>query len=149
VYKKLMLELAREIQGYLEEEARGALESGWAEMRLVEGAIGPTLHLEPVKLESAPIEIYFDSDQLVVCSPGRNGLVCEFFSEEPGGMKDRVQAIVAAVVSGSYSERLRERSTEMVAEWPGPNGTEQAKRSPLGALAPSGGGWRTVTYEPY
>src|ERR1700750_628985 len=105
-----MPELEHEIQEILEEEARDALAAGWAEGRAVESEIGLTLHLEPKKLKAAPLEIPFDSDELLVCSPGRNDMICEFFSEEPEEIKVDVRALTAAVVSGRDFERKREGS---------------------------------------
>jgi hypothetical protein len=143
-----MLELAREIQEMIEVEAHSALTSGWADLTVIENEVGTSLHLEPVKLSSAPLEIYFDSSELVVCTPGRKGLSCEFFSDNPDEIKERVQALVAAVVAGSYKERLRRGSSELMADWPGPDGGEKATREPL--IPASGvGPWTTVTYEPY
>lgn len=144
-----MLELAREIQGLMEDEARGALEAGWAELTVSEVDIGPSLHLEPVRLECAPLEIFFDSAQLVICSPGRKGMSCEFFSEVPGGVKDRVLALAAAVVAGEYEERMRKGSSELVANWPGPAGKEEAVREALVASGYGGGSWTTISYEAY
>jgi hypothetical protein len=143
-----MLELAREIQELIEVEAQSALTSGWADLTVVENDVGTSLHLEPVKLSSAPLEIYFDSAELVVCSPGRKGLSCEFFSEDPEEIKERVRTLATAVVSGSYSERLRRGSSELLAEWPGLTGTEEAMRE---ALIPSSGTgpWMTIAYEAY
>jgi hypothetical protein len=143
-----MLELAREIQEMIEVEAEAALTSGWADLTVVENDVGTSLHLEPVKLSSAPLEIYFDSVELVVCSPGRKGLSCEFFSDDPGEIKARVGALVAAVVAGTYKERLRRGSSELLADWPGPSEPEEARRE---ALIPSGGfgPWTTVSYDPY
>src|SRR4051795_10926621 len=105
--------LAIEIKEILEEEAREALAAGWAEVREEEAEIGLTLYLEPMKLAAAPLEVYFDSDQLVVCSPGRKDMVCEFFSEDPEEIKRQVRALAQAVVSGSYCERIKEGTTEM------------------------------------
>jgi hypothetical protein len=144
-----MLELAREIQELMEEEAHSALQAGWAELTVAEVDIGPSLHLEPVKLSCAPLEIYFDSAQLVICSPGRKGMSCEFFSEEPGGVKDQVQALAAAVVAGKYEERLRKGSSELVATWPGPTGREESVREALVTTGLGGGSWTTISYEPY
>lgn len=144
-----MLPLAREVQEILEEEARVALDSGWAELRLEEGDAGPSLHLEPIKLESAPLELYFDSSELIVCSPGRNGIVVEFFTEDPGEISERAQALIAAVVAGSYAERVSDDSGEIVAEWPGPEGQEHARRSALGTAMGRPKSWRSVSYQPY
>ena len=144
-----MLELAREIQELIEVEAQGALEAGWAELTVAEVDIGPSLHLEPVRLECSPLEIYFDSAQLVICSPGRKGMSCEFFSEVPGGVKDRVQALAAAVVTGKYEERMRKGSSELVANWPGPSGKEEAVREALVTTGMGSDIWTTVSYEPY
>jgi hypothetical protein len=149
MYKAAMLELAREVLGILEEEARSVVDSGWAEVRLEEGDLGETLHLEPMKLEAAPIELYFDSDELIVCTVGRNGMIVEFFSEDPDEIKRRVRTLVTAVMAGTYSERTASGTTEMLAEWPGPDGTEEARRAGIeNPLAPPRG-WRTVSYEPY
>jgi len=144
-----MTELTGEIQEILEIEAQEALAAGWAEVRVEEAEIGLTLYLEPMKLSAAPLEVYFDSDELLVCSPGRNDMVCEFFSEDPEEIKRQVGALTGAVVSGSYVERLQEGTTEIVAEWPGPEGTQQATRSLLAMRRPDNDGWRTVAYEPY
>jgi len=141
--------LADEIKEILGTEAREALAAGWAEVREEEARIGLTLYLEPMKLAAAPLEIYFDSDLLLVCSPGRKDMVCEFFSEDPEEIKRQVRALTQAVVSGSYAERVQEGTTEIVAEWPGPDGRQEATRSLL-AMKPRGGnGWRDVRYAPY
>jgi hypothetical protein len=142
-------ELSTEIQEILEAEAQEALAAGWAEVRVEEAEIGLTLYLEPMKLAAAPLEVYFDSDQLLVCSPGRNDMVCEFFSEDCEEIKLQVRALAQAVVGGSYCERIKEGTTEMVAEWPGPDGTQRATRSLLSMKTPGAERWRTVSYEPY
>jgi hypothetical protein len=147
--RSAVTELTVEVKEILETEARKALATGWAEVRVDEAEIGLTLHLEPMKLQAAPLEVYFDSDQLLVCSPGRNDMVCEFFSEDVEEIKRQVRALTLAVVSGSYVERLQEGTTEIVAEWPGPAGTQQATRSLLAMRRPDDDGWRTVAYEPY
>lgn len=144
-----MLQLAREVQEILEEKARSAIDAGWAELRIEEGDLGPSLHLEPIKLEAAPLEIYFDSEELVMCSPGRHGVVAEFFAEDPGEITERVRALVTAVVSGRYTERISDGGGEIVAEWPGPDGMEQAKRSAIGGKPEQPKSWRAVNYEPY
>jgi hypothetical protein len=141
--------LVVEIRGILEEEAREALAAGWAEVREEEAEIGLTLYLEPMKLAAAPLEVYFDSDQLLVCSPGRKDMVCEFFSEDPEEIKRQVRALTRAVVTGAYSERVQEGTTEIVAEWPGPEGRQQAKRSLLALRRPGNDGWRAIEYETY
>jgi|SRR5215218_199845 len=141
--------LAAEIREILETEAREALAAGWAEVREDEAEIGLTFYLEPMKLAAAPLEIYFDSDLLLVCSPGRKDMVCEFFSEDPEEIKRQVRALTLAVVGGSYSERMQEGTTEIVAEWPGPDGREQATRSLLAMRSRGDAAWRTVSYEPY
>ena len=141
--------LAIEIKEILEGEAREALAAGWAEVREEEAEIGLTLFLEPMKFEAAPLEVYFDSDQLLVCAPGRNDMVCEFFSEDPEEIKRQVRALTAAVVSGSYGERVQDGTTEIVAKWPGPDGQQEATRSLLAIKRPGNDGWRDVTYEPY
>lgn len=149
VYKQLMLQLARDVQAILEEEGRSALQSGWAELRLEEGDVGPSLHLEPLKLEAAPLELYFDSSELIVCSPGRNGIVVEFFSEDPGDIRERARALIAAVAAGRYRERMSDDEGEIVAEWPGLEGPEQARRSAIGGSPSDPQAWRSVDYEPY
>jgi hypothetical protein len=141
--------LAVEIKAILEVEAREALAAGWAEVREEEAEIGLTLFLEPMKMDAAPLEVYFDSDQLLVCSPGRKDMVCEFFSEDPEEIKRQVRALTAAVVGGSYSERVQEGTTEIVAGWPGPDGRQEATRSLLAIKRPGNDGWRDVDYQPY
>lgn len=141
--------LADEIKEILEAEARDALAAGWAEIREEDAEIGVTLYLEPMKIEAAPLEVYFDSDQLLVCSPGRKDMVCEFFSEDPEEIKRQVQALTNAVVNGSYSERVQEGTTEIVAEWPGPDGRQEATRSLLAMKLPGDNSWRDVEYEAY
>jgi hypothetical protein len=142
-----MLQLARELLELFEEEARQPMESGWAELRLEEDEIGPTIYLEPVKLKAAPLEVYLDSAQLLICSPGRNGMVVEFFSDDPEEIKDQVRALAAAAVAGRYSERLSEGGAVTMAQWPGPAGPQRATRSGIGWPRPDS--WRTVSYEPY
>ena len=144
-----MSDLVRETHDLLAEEAHRAVEAGWAEVWEDEGVIGPAFHLEPVKINAAPLELYFDSDLLVVCYPGRNSMVVEFFSEDPEEIKRQVRALAAAVVNGTYSERLKEGATESEAEWPGPEGTERAKRKLLQVPGIEHNRWRTVEYEPY
>lgn len=144
-----MLELAREIQELIQVEAREAISSGWADLTIDEGEIGPSVHLEPVKLASAPLEIYFDSNELVICSPGRKGMSCEFFSDSEEKIKAQVRALAAAVVAGSYVERLRDGTSELLAEWPGPEGTEEAIREALISSGAGGGELTTISYEPY
>jgi hypothetical protein len=141
--------LADEIKEILEAAAREPLAAGWAEVREEQAEIGLTLFLEPMKISAAPLEIYFDSDQLLVCSPGRHDMVCEFFSEDPEEIKRQVRALTLAVVDGSYAERIQEGTTEIVAEWPGPDGTERATRSLLAIRARGEETWRDVSYEPY
>ena len=144
-----MTSLADEIREILEGEADEALAAGWAEVREEEATVGLTLHLEPMKLAAAPLEVYFDSDELLVCSPGRKDMVCEFYSEDPEAIKRQVKALAAAVVGGNYSERVQEGTTEIVAEWPGPEGREQASRSLLAMRRPGNDGWRAIAYEAY
>src|ERR1044072_1556053 len=144
-----MTSLAVEIKEILEAEAREALAAGWAEVREEEAEIGLTLHLEPMKISSAPLEVYFDSDQLLVCSPGRKDMVCEFFSEDPEEIKRQGKALTAAGVGGSYAERLQEATTEIVGEWPGPEGRQKATRSLLAMRPPGNDGWRAIDYEAY
>lgn len=144
-----MLQLAHEIHDLIAVEARQALDSGWAELRLVEGDVGPSLHLEPMKLAAAPLEVYFDSAELVVCSPGRKGMGCEYFSQDPDEIKTKVLALAAAVVAGEYVERMRMGTSELAAEWPGPDGTEEMIREALITAGAGGGEWATVAYEPY
>jgi hypothetical protein len=145
-----MGDLEREIQEILEEEAREALAAGWAEVRVEESDIGLTLHLEPMKLKAAPLEIHFDSDELLVCSPGRNDMICEFFSEEPEEIKVQVRALTAALVSGRYFERKRKGSPNIEAEWPGPDGEMRKAEQIILAISLRGEGvLRTIAYEPY
>lgn len=144
-----MTGLAVEIKEILEAEAREALDAGWAEVREEEAAIGLTLFLEPMKLAAAPLEVYFDSDELLVCSPGRKDMVCEFYSDDPEEMKRQVRALTGAVVAGRYSERVQEGTTEIIAEWPGPDGKQEATRSLLAIKPRAKNGWREVSYEPY
>lgn len=144
-----MLQLAHEIHDLIAAEVQQVLDSGWAELRLVEGDVGPSLHLEPMKLAAAPLEVYFDSEELVVCSPGRKGMSCEFFSQDQAEIKARVLALAAAVVAGEYVERMRMGTSELAAEWPGPDGTEETIREALITAGAGGGEWATVAYEPY
>jgi len=141
--------LAAEIREILDVEAHEALTAGWAEVREEEAEIGLTLYLEPMKLAAAPLEVYFDSDELLVCSPGRKDMVCEFYSEDTEEIKRQVRALAAAVVAGAYAERVQEGTTEIVAEWPGPEGKQQATRSLLALRRPGNDGWRVVDYEAY
>ncbi len=144
-----MPELVSEIKDLLEAEAREVLDAGWAEVRVGDETVGPTLHLEPMKIEASPLEVYFDSDQLVVCYPGRNSMVVEFFSEDPEEIKPQVRTLAAAVVAGTYSERLKEGTTDVEAEWPGPQGTQRATRTVIAVPGTEGNPWREIAYEPY
>ncbi|MGN6556635.1 MAG: hypothetical protein ACTHLH_01315 [Solirubrobacterales bacterium] len=145
-----MGDLEMEIQEILEEEARDALAAGWAEVRAEETEIGLTLHLEPMKLKAAPLEIHFDSDELLVCSPGRNDMICEFFSEEPEEIRVQVRALAAALISGRYFERKREGSPNIEAEWPGPDGEMQKAEQVILAISlRKEGDVHTIAYEPY
>jgi hypothetical protein len=141
--------LADEIKEILEAAAREALAAGWAEVREDEAEIGLTIYLEPIKIEAAPLEVYFDSDQLLVCSPGRKDMVCDFYAEDPEEIKRQVRALTVAVVNGRYSERVQDGTTEIVAEWPGPDGKQEATRSLLAIRRPGHEEWRDVRYEPY
>jgi hypothetical protein len=144
-----MSDLPLEIQFILEEEACDALAAGWAEVRLDEEGIGPTLHLEPMKLQAAPLEVYFDSDQLVICYPGRHSMVAEFFSEDPEEIKPQVRGLAAAVVAGTYAERRKEGTTEVEAEWPGPWETQRSSRRVIAVPGAEKVPWSAVEYEPY
>lgn len=144
-----MSDLGLEIQELLEEEAEQALSAGWAEVRESDNAVGLTLHLEPMKLGAAPLEVHFDSDELLMCYPGRNHMVVEFLSEDPEEIKRQVRALTAAVVSGSYSERKKDGSTEIEAEWPGPEGPQRADRSLIHVPGTETKPWRTIEYEAY
>lgn len=144
-----MSQLVNEIEQILEVAARDAIAAGWAEVREDEEAIGPTLHLEPMKLEAAPLEVYFDSDQLIICYPGRNSMVVEFFSEDPEEIKPQVQALAAAVVAGTYSERKKKGTTDVEAEWPGPEGKQRATRTVIAVPGTQDNPWRDVTYDAY
>ncbi|HET9677473.1 MAG TPA: hypothetical protein VFP21_08230 [Solirubrobacterales bacterium] len=145
-----MSDLEQEIQQILEEEARAAIAAGWAEVRDEVTAIGLTLHLEPMKMKAAPLEIHFDSDELLVCSPGRHDMICEFFSEDPEELKVQVRALVAALISGRYFERKRDGSPNIEAEWPGPDGEMQKAEQVILAISlRKEGEVRTIAYEPY
>lgn len=144
-----MLQMAQEMHDLIAVEAGRALDSGWADLRLEEGDVGPSIHLEPIKLAAAPLEVYFDSVELVMCSPGRKGMSCEFFSQDPEEIKEQVRALAVAVVAGEYVERLRAGTSELAAEWPGPQGTEKAIREALITAGASGGEWTPIAYEPY
>ena len=144
-----MPELSDEIQEILEVEADRALTAGWAEVRVDEGDIGLTIYLEPMKLAAAPLEVYFDSDELLVCSPGRSNMVCEFYSENPEEIKVQVRALAAAVVSGNYTEKVTEGSIQIKGDWPGPTGMQRATRDVLNISTSKPQRWRSVTYEPY
>lgn len=144
-----MSQLVSEIEQILESEARDAIAAGWAEVREDEEAIGPTLHLEPMKLDAAPLQVYFDSDQLVICYPGRNSMVVEFFSEDPEEIKPQVQALAAAVVAGTYSERKKKGTTDVEAEWPGPEGTQRATRTVIAVPGTQDNPWDDVNYDAY
>jgi hypothetical protein len=144
-----MSDLGLQIQELLEAEAKQALSAGWAEVREDDSAVGLTLHLEPIKLQAAPLEIHFDSDLLLVCYPGRNSMVVEFFSEDPEEIKRQVRALVAAVVGGSYGERLKQGTTEVEAEWPGPDGPQRASRKVVHVPGAEAVEWRSVDYDSY
>jgi hypothetical protein len=144
-----MSELASQIQDLLEEEARTALDAGWAEVTETENIAGLTLRLEPMKLAAAPLEVHFDSDQLLMCSPGRKLMVVEFFSENAEEIERGVRALAAAVVAGTYRERLQEGTTDVEAEWPAAEGAQRAKRTVIAVPGTEKNPWREVLYEPY
>jgi hypothetical protein len=144
-----MSQLVSEIQELLATAARDPIDAGWAELREDEDAIGPTLHLEPMKLNAAPLEVYFDSDQLVICYPGRNSMVVEFFSEDPEEIKPQVHALAAAVVTGAYAERKKKGTTDIEAEWPGPEGTQRATRTVIAVPGTENNPWRSIPYDAY
>jgi hypothetical protein len=144
-----MSELTRQIQALLEEHAGDALDSGWAEVTASENIAGLTLRLESMKPGTAPLEVHFDSDLLLVCSPGRHNMVVEFFSEDPEEIKRGVRALAAAVVAGTYRERLQEGTTDVEAEWPGAEGRQRATRRLIAMQGTEGNPWREVRYEPY
>lgn len=144
-----MSELAGQIRSLLEEEAREALAAGWAEVIEDEHLAGLTLRLEPIKLGAAPLEIHFDSDLLLMCSPGRNQMLVELFSEDPEEIKRGVRALAAAVVAGTYSERKKDGTTDLEAEWPSPEGVERAARTLIAVPGAEKKPWREVAYESY
>lgn len=145
----LMLDqLVREVRKVLEEEARESLAAGWAELRS-EDDVEPSLHLEPMKMVAAPLEIHFDSEELLLCTPGRHGMICEFFTEECDDLPGAVRALAAAVVAGEYSERLKEGSVQIEATWPGPEGPEVVRHNVLEMPGSEKKGWRSVSYEPF
>lgn len=125
------------------------LAAGWAEVTEDESVAGLTLRLEPMKLTAASLEIHFDSDQLLVCAPGRHHMVVEFFSEDPEEIERGVRALAAAVVAGSYRERLKRGTTDVEAEWPGVEGPQRARRTVIAVPGAENNPWREVVYEPY
>ncbi len=133
----------------MEEQAREAVAAGWAEVTETENVAGITLRLEPMRLTAASLEIHFDSDQLLVCSPGRNHMVVEFFSEDTEEIERGVRALAAAVVAGSYRERLRRGTADVEAEWPGVDGAQRATRTVIAVPGAEKNPWREVVYEPY
>jgi hypothetical protein len=141
-------QLVREVQTALEEAARDSLASGWAELRSSQ-EVGPTLHLEPMKMSAAPLEVHFDSDELILCTPGRNAMLCEFFAEDCDDLPGAVRALAAAVVAGEYRERLKEGSVQIEAEWPGPDGPELVQHDVLEMPGAEKRDWRQIDYDPY
>lgn len=144
-----MSELERQIQALLEELADDAIRSGWAEVTADDNIAGLTLRLESMKPGTAPLEVHFDSDLLLVCAPGRHNMVVEFFSEDPEEIKRGVQALTAAVVAGTYWERLKEGTTDVEAEWPGVEGKQRATRRLIAMPGSENNPWREIRYEPY
>jgi hypothetical protein len=53
------------------------------------------------------------------------------------------------VVSGSYSERLKQGTTDVEAEWPGPEGVQRATRSVITVPGTQDNPWRSVGYDAY
>lgn len=144
-----MSELGDEIQAILEAEASQALDSGWGALTVDDKITGLTLQLEPAKLSSAPLEVHFDSDELLVCYPGRKNMVVEFFSDDPEEIKRQVRPLAAAVVAGAYRERHKEGTIEVEAEWPGAEGVVRAHRKPLDLPGFGSSEWIDVAYDPY
>ena len=141
-------QLVREVQKVLEEEARESLAAGWAELRS-EHDVEPSLHLEPMKMAAAPLEIHFDSEELLLCTPGRNGMICEFFTDDCDDLPGAVRGLAAAVLAGTYSERLKEGSVQIEASWPGADGPQVMRHNVLEVPGAEDKGWRSVSYEPF
>lgn len=141
-------QLVREIQAVLEEAARESLAAGWAELRS-EFDVEPALFLEPMKMEAAPLQIHFDSEDMLLCTPGRSGMICEFFTEEGDDLHACVRGLSTAVVAGTYSERLKEGSVAIEAKWPEPDKEVVMLHNVLEVPGSKDKGWRSVSYEPF
>jgi len=144
----MLEQLVREVRTVIEEEASESLASGWAELRR-EDEVEPMLLLEPMKMSAAPLEVHFDSEELLLCTPGRHGMILEFFAESCDDMPAAIRALTAAVTCGEYSERLKEGGIQVEAEWMGHEGPERRLHSVLKTPGSEKKGWRSVDYEPY
>lgn len=143
--------LVNTVQDVVEHEARTALKQSRATQRLVREGDDPTILLEPQDPMAAPLEISFDTEYLVNCFPGRNGMICEVFSKSRDEICTQVRDLVRAVIGGRYFERVKDgaQRTKIVAEWPGSDGPEVSSLNVLRTPRPGAANWTTVTYRPY
>ncbi|HMI81997.1 MAG TPA: hypothetical protein VK480_09450 [Solirubrobacterales bacterium] len=141
-------QLVREIRAILQEAARESLSAGWAELRS-EFDVEPALFLEPMRLEAAPLVVHFDSEDMLLCSPGRSGMMCEFFTEEGDDLHASVRGLATAVVAGNYSERVRLGSVAIEAKWLAEEREVTMLHNVLEVPGSTDKGWRSVSYEPF
>jgi hypothetical protein len=144
----MLEQLVREVRAVIHEEARESLATGWAELRR-DDEVEPTLLLQPIKLSAAPLEVHFDSEELLLCTPGRHGMILEFFADDCDDMPAAVRALAAAVICGEYSERLKAGGVEVEAEWKGHEGPECRLHTVMKTPNPEKNDWRSVSYESY
>lgn len=55
---------------------------------------------------AAPLNVYFNSKQLITYSPGRKGMSIEMFSKDETEIKDDVRSMVRVVLTGKYAEHI-------------------------------------------
>jgi hypothetical protein len=144
-----LLDFCLEIREVIRDEAATELAAG----RAVETADeeDPALFLEPQNPLAAPLSIYFNSNQLITYSPGRNGMSIEMFSKNEIEIKDNVRSMVRVVLRGKYAEHIKEDASKakIAAEWEENGERQRAGLNIFRFPRPGSQGWRTVTYEPY
>lgn len=143
--------VSKEIHQTIRDEAATQLASGSASESVMSPEKALVLMLEPRNPLAAPLEVCLDTVQLVNCSPGRNGMSIEMFSDDRADLNKQVREMTRAVLRGEYTEWVKENSEKprIAAEWNSTDGRERAILNGLRFPRRGAYGWRLVTYEPY
>lgn len=134
------------------EEVQDLLKAGRvSEIRSTDDSGSPLITLEPMEQSAAPLEISVDTNQLVTCFPGREGMSCEFFARDPLVIEAAVRALVRAVIAGHYCEwaNSHEAKTQIYAQWCDGETVESAGLNVLRKPKADSPKWRSVSYNPY